>query len=56
MAGLTDEQIADVLTYVRREFGNGAPAVPSAAVKRVRESNATRIDPWKADELGMGAK
>jgi mono/diheme cytochrome c family protein len=56
MAGLTDEQISDVLTYVRRDFGNGAPTVPSSAVKRIRESNATRNDPWTAEELGMGPK
>ncbi len=33
---LTDEQIADVLTYVRNSFGNKASAVTPAQVKRVR--------------------
>ena len=33
---LTDQQIADVLTYVRNSFGNKASAVTSAEVKAVR--------------------
>jgi mono/diheme cytochrome c family protein len=33
---LTDEQIADVLTYVRNSFGNKASAVTPAQVKSVR--------------------
>jgi mono/diheme cytochrome c family protein len=34
---LTDQQIADVLTYVRNSFGNKAPAVTPGDVKYVRE-------------------
>jgi len=33
---LTDQQIADVLTYVRNSFGNKASAVQGAEVKTVR--------------------
>jgi mono/diheme cytochrome c family protein len=33
---LTDQQIADVLTYVRNSFGNKAAAVAAAEVKAVR--------------------
>jgi len=33
---LTDQQIADVLTYVRNSFGNKASAVTAAQVKTVR--------------------
>jgi len=33
---LTDQQIADVLTYVRSNFGNKATAVPVSKVKAVR--------------------
>ena len=33
---LTDQQIADVLTYVRSSFGNKAPAVTMTEVKAVR--------------------
>lgn len=36
-AQLTDEQIADVLTYVRNSFGNKASAVSPALVKAERE-------------------
>lgn len=35
---LTDRQIADVLTYVRKSFGNKASSVTVAEVKRVRGS------------------
>lgn len=36
---LTDQQIADVLTYVRNSFGNKATAVTVAEVKAVRAAN-----------------
>jgi mono/diheme cytochrome c family protein len=35
---LSDENVADVLTYVRNTWGNAAPAVSSANVKDVREA------------------
>ena len=35
-AYLTDQQVADVLTYVRNKFGNKASAVQVAEVKAVR--------------------
>jgi len=35
---LTDQQIADVLTYVRSSFGNKASAITPAEVKTVRAS------------------
>ncbi|QKJ29994.1 cytochrome c [Mucilaginibacter mali] len=37
-ATLTDQEIADVLTYVRNSFGNKAAAIKSADVKKVRTS------------------
>jgi len=36
---LTDQQIADVLTYVRNSFTNKAPAITMAQVKAVRAVN-----------------
>ena len=36
---LTDQQIADVLTYIRNSFGNKATAVSAAQVKAVRGAN-----------------
>jgi len=35
---LTDQEIADVLTYVRNSFGNKAGAVKAADVKKIRAS------------------
>lgn len=35
---LTDQQIADVLTYIRNSFGNKATAITIADVKSVRAS------------------
>jgi len=37
LASLTDQQIADVLTYVRNSFGNKASAVTVAEVKKQRD-------------------
>lgn len=37
-AGLKDKEIADVLTYIRNNFGNNASAITSAEVKAVRAS------------------
>ncbi|MFN8392166.1 MAG: copper-containing nitrite reductase [Bdellovibrionota bacterium] len=34
---LTDEQIADVLTYVRNSWGNSSPEIPASKVKAIRE-------------------
>ena len=39
-AQLTDQQIADVLTYVRSNFGNKASAVTAAEVKTVRAAGS----------------
>jgi mono/diheme cytochrome c family protein/glucose/arabinose dehydrogenase len=50
-ASLTDEQIAGVLTYIRRAWGqNGSPVEP-AAVARVRKEVASRTRPWTNEEL-----
>lgn len=35
-AQLTDQEVADVLTYVRNSFGNKAPAITTAQVKLQR--------------------
>jgi mono/diheme cytochrome c family protein len=48
---LTDEQIAGVLTYVRREWGQDGTPVDVATVKQVRAMTADRTRPWKHDEL-----
>ena len=48
---LSDDQIAAVLTYIRREWGqNGTPVEP-ATVKDVRALTAARARPWTNEEL-----
>jgi mono/diheme cytochrome c family protein len=51
MGGLTDEQVADVLSHVREAFGEGAPPVPVDLVRRVRAEAGERSAPWTAGEL-----
>lgn len=45
-ARLSDDEVAAVLTYVRNEWGNDAPAVTVDAVSDVREENRGRTQPW----------
>ena len=52
MGGLTDAQIADVLSYVRSSFGQEASPVSADEVKSVRAATANRTKPWTARELG----
>ncbi|MEX2216850.1 MAG: cytochrome c [Phycisphaeraceae bacterium] len=49
-AVLRDEEVASVLTYVRRRFGD-APAVTTASVNQVREATKDRAEYWTAEEL-----
>jgi hypothetical protein len=48
---MNDDMIAAVLTYIRREWGQGGSPVDPATVKKVRELTAGRPLPWKDDEL-----
>lgn len=50
-AALNDSQIADVLSYVRQEWGNTGADVDSATVARIRAATADRKAPWTAPEL-----
>jgi mono/diheme cytochrome c family protein/glucose/arabinose dehydrogenase len=50
-AALSDDQIAAVLTYIRREWGHTASPVAAAAVAQTRKDNAGRTRPWTNDEL-----
>jgi len=51
MGGLTDEQIADVLTFIRSTYGQQAAPVTAAEVKTVRGATGNRQVPWTAGEL-----
>jgi mono/diheme cytochrome c family protein len=53
LGGLTDEQIADVLTFVRKEFGANGSAVSAGEVKKVRAATANRVAPWTTEELSQ---
>lgn len=48
---LEDQQIADVLTYVRREWGHEFPPVSINTVKNLRAQFSSREDAWTEDEL-----
>ncbi|MPY91048.1 MAG: dehydrogenase [Luteitalea sp.] len=50
-SALSDEQIASVLTYIRREWGQVGTSVDPATVKAVRAMTADRTRPWTDDEL-----
>ncbi|WP_148306593.1 DUF7133 domain-containing protein [Gemmatirosa kalamazoonensis] len=48
---LTDEQVANVLTYVRRSWGNDADPIEPTQVKEIRAATAGRKKPWTEAEL-----
>ena len=48
---LSDDDIAGVLTYIRREWGHAASPVQPAAVATVRAAFSTRANAWTAAEL-----
>ena len=50
-SGLDDQKIADVLTYVRANFGNNAPAVSADEVRSLREKFKDRSELWTIPEL-----
>ena len=50
-AALSNDQLAAVLTYVRRSWGNSASALDAAAVEEVRGATSGRKKPWTEEEL-----
>jgi len=48
---LNDDQIAAVLTYIRREWGQTGDAVDPSTVRTTRAQTANRTRPWTHDEL-----
>ena len=47
----SDVQIASVLTFVRRSWGNRAPPVTAEIVARIRATTISRKSPWTVREL-----
>ncbi|MEN3339094.1 MAG: hypothetical protein V7647_2770, partial [Acidobacteriota bacterium] len=50
-SALNDEQIASVLTYIRREWGHTASPVSPDDVQEIRGLTQTRTRPWTDPEL-----
>ena len=48
---LTDQQLADTLTYVRNAWGNKSDQISPDQIKSYREKNADRVAPWTEAEL-----
>lgn len=46
-----DDEVAAVMTFVRRSFGNNAGAVSPTTVARIREETRSREKSWTAREL-----
>jgi mono/diheme cytochrome c family protein/glucose/arabinose dehydrogenase len=51
---LNDDQIASVLTYIRREWGHTASPVGADDVREIRGLTKRRTRPWTAGELPQG--
>jgi len=51
LGGLDDQQIADVLTYVRAEFAKQPDPATAVQVKTVRDADKSRLLPWTTEEL-----
>ena len=48
---LNDQEISDVLTYVRQSWSNDDSPVPATAIKEARAKYSSRTLPWTAAEL-----
>ncbi len=48
---LDDQQLAAILTYIRREWGHNATPVEPATLQQIRASLAQRQDAWTQEEL-----
>ena len=56
VAGLSDKDIADVVTYVNNSFGNTGAVVTEAEVTAIKKKYADRKTPWTAAEYEKEAK
>ncbi len=52
-AALDDEQLASVLTYLRREWGHTAAPVAPTQVKAIRAATGGHSDAWSPEELNL---
>jgi mono/diheme cytochrome c family protein len=56
VAGLSDKDIADVVTYVNNSWGNTGAIVTEAEVAAIKKKYADRKTPWTAAEYEKEAK
>ena len=50
-SGMSDEELAAVLSYMRNSWGNKASVIKPEEVKAIRAAAAPHTQPWTADEL-----
>jgi mono/diheme cytochrome c family protein len=50
-ANLSDEKLADVMTYIRKSWGNSADEVKPEEVTAIRTKEASRTAPWGEADL-----
>jgi len=48
---LSDDQIADILTYIRSDWGNNASAITADFVAKIRKAGAAQTDSWTQEQL-----
>ena len=51
LATLGNTEIAAVLTYIRREWGNTADPISSGTINQIRIASQGRTIPWTEEEL-----
>lgn len=56
VSGVTDKDIADVVTYVNNSWGNTGPTVTEAEVTAIKQKYADRKTMWTAAEYEKEAK
>jgi putative membrane-bound dehydrogenase-like protein len=54
MGTLDDQQLAAILTYIRRAWGHEAAPISTETVARIRAASSGRLNPWTASELSGG--
>ena len=48
LVGFNDDQVASILTYIRREWDHRGEPVKAATVKAIRAATADRVDPGQS--------
>jgi mono/diheme cytochrome c family protein len=50
-ASMPDQNLADIMTYIRGTWGNTADAVTPSEITAARTKEASRTQPWAQTEL-----